>query len=57
MLILTTERSFFMVSELQNIWYCWLDMEIMPIAWKYSYANSVTFLVEEMLKYYFESRL
>lgn len=46
-----------MVSELQNIWYCWLDMEIMSIAWKYSYANSVTFLVEEMLKYYFENRL
>lgn len=51
MLILTTERSFFMVSGLQNVWYSWLGMEIMAIAWKYSHADRVTFLVEEMLKY------
>lgn len=32
-----------MVSELQSIWYSWLEMEIMSIAWKYNYADSVTF--------------
>jgi len=51
MLILTTERSFFMGSELQNIWCSWLDTEVVSVVWKYSYAGGVIFLVEEMLKY------
>lgn len=56
-LILTTERSFFMVSELQNVWYSWLDMEIRSIAWKNSYADSVTFFIENSSLEFLLSRL